>query len=131
MPNSLRARARHIRLHRLLSRLRGCDLRVGLVDSREGTFNLCILKVALPSIVFESGFCGFNTRSRLRHLRLVIVIVKLNQDVALVNLLVVVNCHLPHQSGNFCAERREIAANVRIIGYLLDPSRPPSHSNYE
>jgi hypothetical protein len=38
--------------------------------------------------------------------------------------LVIVDFHFPDQARNFCAERREIAANVRAVGDLIDAGAP-------
>src|SRR5260370_18485517 len=85
-----------------------------------------MLKLGLPPVVFEGGFGSLNSGSSLRHLGREIIIVELNQDVALANLLVVVDFHLADQARYFRAKRREIAANVCVVCDLLDPPTLPS-----
>jgi hypothetical protein len=98
LADTLRASARHIRLRPISSRPCSYDLSARLIDAREGTFDPCFLKGPLAPVVFNGRFCCLNSRSGLRQLGSVIVIVELNQDVSLMNLLVVVDLYFANQT---------------------------------
>src|ERR1700688_2931630 len=79
LSRTLRTRTGYVRLHGLFSSLCGSDLSFGLVDSSKSPFNLCILKLALPAIVFNRGFCSLNAGQSLCHLCFVVVVIELDQ----------------------------------------------------
>jgi hypothetical protein len=106
--------------------LRCNDFSFRLVDSGQRTVNLCIFQLALTTIVFDRRLCRLNAGHSLRHLRLVVVVIELDEQVALVDQLIVVDVDFAHQSGNFCAERSEITPNIGIIRHLLDAATFPA-----
>src|SRR5215470_4096020 len=97
-----------------------------MVNSGKCPFNAGILKLALPLVVFNRSFCGLDSGLGLRYLGLEVVIVQLNQNVALSDCLIIVDSHLANEARNLRAERRKITANVRVVGDLLDPAAFPA-----
>jgi hypothetical protein len=83
------------------------------------------LQLALPAIVFDGRFGGFNRRGSLRNLCLIVIILKLDQEIARVHALIVRHLHVSHNASNFCAEGREIAAYKGIVGNLFDLASLP------
>ena len=65
--------------------------------------------------------CGFG----LLHLRPKVVVSQLDQQISRFHRLIVGDCDLCHQTGYFGAERREVGANVGVVGFLrLALARP-------
>lgn len=61
--------------------LGGDDLRFGLIDSRKCSLDARVLQLPLPPVVLNGRFGGFYRRARQRHLRLVVVILKFDQEI--------------------------------------------------
>lgn len=114
------ARASDVRIGGVFPGLCGHNLRFGLVDACLRAIDLRVLEVALPAIVLERSFCRFDPRCRLGQLRFEIVVIELHQEVAFVDLLIVVHFYFPNQARNRCAQRCEIAANVGVVSNLFD-----------
>ena len=115
-----RLRPRHVCLTRGDSGLRRGDLRVREIDSGRRFLNLRVLQVALPAVVFDRRFRRLNRRSRLRNLRVVVVVFELDQQIARLHFLIVADFHRANDPRHFCAERRQVAPDVGIIRDLLD-----------
>jgi len=65
---------------------------------------LAFLKPGATTDRFEGGFCSFDPCNNPRYLGSVIVIIELHQQLALANLLAVVDCRRANQARNFCAQ---------------------------
>ncbi len=76
---------------------------MGLIDSRECSLDLRILKLALAPIIFYRGFRCLYRRACLRYLRLVVVVFEFNNQVSLMHLLVIGNLYIPNDSGDLGA----------------------------
>ena len=122
---ALGARARHVGLDGLRAGLRGGDLRLRLIDAGEGALNARVLQRALPPVVFERRLRRVNRGGGLRDLRPVVVVLQADQLVALPNLLIVIHLHFAHETRDLRAERRDIAADERVVGDLIDSSSFP------
>ena len=73
----------HVGVHCVLSGLRGSDLSLGVIDSGESALYLCVFQLFLPAIVFNGCPGSLNRGGSLRHLRAVVVVFELNQNVPL------------------------------------------------
>ena len=90
-----------IGFHRLLAGLGGRDLRFGLVDSGKGRLNACVLKLDLTTVILDGCLRGFHRRTRLCHLGLKILVLKLKQELPFVHLLVIGNVDAANNAGHF------------------------------
>ena len=50
----------------------------------------------LARIVFNRGFRSFDRRARLHDLRLIVVVLQFQKQVALINLLIIGDLHVAH-----------------------------------
>jgi hypothetical protein len=73
----------------------------------------------------SAAFAASTAAAGLRDLRTVVVVFQAHQLVALPNRLIVVHFHVAHEPRDLRAKRRDIAANERVVGDLIDaPSFP-------
>ena len=117
-----------------------CQHRLALIESgdasaQKGDLVVEVLHGALQFPAPASGF-GFNTarlgfrrqqvRLGLRHPGPIIVILDLDQQLALLDPLKIVHGHPAHITFDLGAERRDVAANVSIVGNLPDRQANPA-----
>src|SRR5271165_7565994 len=116
---SLRAGAHQFGFYSILAGLRCRDLSFSLIDSREGPFNASVLQLALAEVVVDSSSGRLYGRARLGHLRLIIVVLQLDEQISFVHRLIIGNGYASDDPGYLRTEWREIAANVGIVGNLF------------
>src|SRR5208337_4973103 len=61
----------------------------------------------------------------LSNLRLIVIVLKLNQELSLVYLLVIGDSYVADNAGNFGTEWCEVAANIGVIGDLVNLTALP------
>jgi hypothetical protein len=80
--------------------------------------------------IFDGGFGAEKIRLGLRHPRPIIAILDLDQQLALVDPLKIIHGHPAHITFDLGAERRDVAANIGVVGDLpnrqTDPAVPLS-----
>ncbi len=105
---------------------RPVPLCVWLIDSGAGPLDTRVLQLNLAPIVLDRGLGGFDRRTSLCHLRLVVVVPEFNKNVFAVHLLKIGDLHVPNQTRNLRAEWRQIASNIGIICDLFAPATFPA-----
>src|SRR6516164_6873640 len=107
-------------LHGFLASLSSRDLSVCLIDSRQCLLNAGVLELTLAKVILDGSFRSVHRGSCLGNLCLVVVILQFDEEISFVHLLIVRDPYVPDNGGNFGAEGREVAANIGVIGDLLD-----------
>ena len=82
---SFRAGAHQFGFYSILAGLRCRDLGFSLIDSREGPLNASVLQLALAKVVLDSSSGRLYGRARLGDLRLIIVVLQLDQQISFVH----------------------------------------------
>ena len=83
------------------------------------------MQLALPPVVLDRRRCCLDRRACLRYLRLIVVVLQFEEEVALTHLLEVGDLNISDDASDLRTERRKIATNVCIVRDLLDPSPLP------
>src|SRR5271157_1837265 len=96
-----------IGLYSFLASLCCRNLRLCLIDSRERLLNASVLQLALAKVVLDGSFGSIHRRIRLSNLRLIVIVLQLNQEVSLVHLLIIGDSYVPDNPGNLGTEWRE------------------------
>src|SRR5258708_6242328 len=117
---TFRASTNHLSLYSFLASFGSCDLRLCLIDTGQRFVYARILQLALAEIFLNPGTRTRNCRSGLIYLGLIVIVLQLDEEVALVNLLVVSHIHRAHNTCHLGTERSKIATNVSIICNLFD-----------
>ncbi len=125
LPLSLRASTYQFSFNSILAGLRRHNLGFSLIDSGKRPINACILKLTLAKVILDGSFGRLYGRIRLGNLRLIVVVLKFNQEISLVYLLIVGNVYTSNDSGHLRAERGQIAANIGIVGNLFEMATFP------
>jgi hypothetical protein len=112
------------------------NLSFSLVDSSKRLIDASVFELTLAKVVLDGSPGGLDSRIRLGNLRLIIVVLKFNDEVSLVYLLIVGDAYTLDDSGHLRTEGGEIAANISIVGNLFNmatfPGIPvPGHGNQD
>jgi hypothetical protein len=100
-------------------------LRFGLIDSVQRSLNSRILQFALLLVVLDSGPGSLDRSSRLAKLRLVVVVLELDEQIFRAHSLKIRDLHTPDDACHFCAQWGQVTANERVIRDLLDAAALP------
>src|ERR1700733_6029783 len=117
---TFRASANQLSLHGCLASLGGCNLCLCLIDAGQCFRDARILQLALAKIFLNAGTRRLNCRFGLIHLRLIVIMLQFDQEIAPMHLLVVRPLDCAHDARHFGTERSKVAANVSIICDLFD-----------
>src|ERR1700733_3038187 len=112
--------ANQLSLHGILASLGGCNLCLCLIDACQRFRDARILQLALAKIFHNAGTRRLNCRFGLIHLRMIVIILQFDQEIAPMHLLVVRPLDCAHDARHFGTERSKVAANVSIICDLFD-----------
>src|SRR5277367_883493 len=116
---SFRAGTHQFGFYSILAGL-GCrDLGFSLIDSSEGPLNTSVLQLALAKVVLNSSSGCLYSCACLGYLRLVVVVLQLDEQIAFVHRLIIGNVNTSNYPGYLRTEWREIAANVGVVGNLF------------
>src|ERR1700674_3514440 len=115
-----RTRTNQFSLYTFLASFGSCNLRLCLIDTRQRFVYARILQLPLAKIFLNARTRSRNCGIGLINLRLIVIVLQLDEEVALVNLLVVSHLHRAHDSRYLGTERGNVAANVSIICNLVD-----------
>src|SRR5580692_5158483 len=85
---TFRASANQLSLHGCLASLGGCNLCLCLIDAGQCFRDARILQLALAKIFLNAGTRRLNCRFGLIHLRLIVIMLQFDQEIALMDLLV-------------------------------------------
>ena len=88
-----------LRQYKKVTASQGRYLRSGLVDSRQSSLNTGVLKLALAKVVFDGCPRGFHGGACLCHFRLIVVVLKLNEEIAFVHLLIIGHVDIADDAG--------------------------------
>ena len=114
-----------MRFNSILAGLRGNNLSFSLVDSGKRPIDASVFELTLAKVVLDGSPCRLHSRIRLGNLRLIIAVLKFNDEVSLVYLLIVGNGYILNDSGHLRTERGEIATNISIVGSLFNMATFP------
>src|ERR1700739_3865182 len=107
-------------LYSLLAGLSCSDLGFGQINSLKRFRNLGVLQFALAKVVVYGGPGRRDGRISLLNLRPVILVLKFDEQVAFVHLLIVRDVYRADDAGNLGAEGSEIASDVGVVSDLID-----------
>src|SRR6266851_7178403 len=117
---TFRASTNQLSLYRFLASLGCCNLRLCLIDTGHSFRDARILQLALAKIFLNARTRSRNCGVGLIDLCPIVIVLQLDEEVALVDLLVVSHLHCAHDSRYLGTERGKVAANVSIICNLVD-----------
>src|ERR1700733_231069 len=117
--------ANQLSLYSFLASLGGCNLGLCLIDARERFRDTRILQLALAKILLNAGTRRLNCRFGLTHLRLIVIVLQFDEEIALMYLLVIRHVNCAHDGRHLGTERSKVAANVSIICDLFNLAALP------
>src|SRR4029077_16238873 len=121
-----RASANQLSLYGVLASFGGCNLCLCLINACQRFRDARILQLALAKIFLNAGARRPNCCFGLIHLRLIVIILQFDEEIALMYLLVVRHVNRAHDASHLGAERCKVTANVSIICDLFDLATLPS-----
>src|SRR6266851_1586504 len=116
---TFRASTNQLGLYSFLASFGCCNLRSCLIDTGHRFSDARVLQLPLAKIFLNARTRSRNCGIGLINLRLIVIVLQLDEEVALVDLLVVGHIHRAHNACNLGTERSKVAANVSIIRNLL------------
>src|SRR5882672_3124357 len=117
---TFRASTNQLSLYSFLASF-GCDnLRLCLIDTSQRFCDAYILQLPLAKIFLNARTRGRDCGVGLINLRPIVIVFQLDDVVALVDLLVVRHIHRAYDACHLGAERSDVAANISIVGNLVD-----------
>jgi hypothetical protein len=125
LPLSLRASTYPLSFNSVLAGLCRHNLGFSLIDSGKRSINASVFELTLAKVVLDGSLGRLHGRIRLGNLRLIIIVLKFNDEISLMYLLIVGNGHTLNDSGHLRTERGEIAANIGIVGNLFEMATFP------
>src|ERR1700752_21802 len=115
LPIALFLRSNNGSLHRVFTGLGRYHFGVGLNNPGERSLYACVFQVALATVVLDGGFCRFHRRACLSDLSVVIVVVKLSDEITLMNSLIVGHLDIPNDARHLGAEWSYISTDVSVV----------------
>jgi len=107
-------------LYSFLASFGGRNLRLCVIDTGHRFSDARILQLPLAKIFLYARTRSRNCGIGLINLRPIVIVLQLDEEVALVDLLVVGHIHRAHNACHLGSERSKSAANVCIICNLFD-----------
>src|SRR5258706_7197145 len=95
---AFRATTNQLSLYSFLASLGCCNLSPGLIDTRQRFTDARILQLALAEIFLNSGTRSLNCFFGLIYLGLIVIVLQLDEEIALVHLMVVRHTHSTHDA---------------------------------
>src|SRR6266446_7417021 len=112
---TFRASTNQLSLYSFLASLGGCNLRLCLIDTGHRFSDARILQLPLAKIFLNARTRSRNCGIGLINLRPIVIVLQLDEEIALVDVLVVGYIRRAHNACHLGTERGKVAANVSII----------------